>query len=143
MAQKITPKPKADVEAVPLKTLASDQAGALTPHDSVETAGERMRELETATLPVVDNRKLVGMVQEENPDCQIGGRGHDPKQWKVRQIMSRDVVFCYEDEDCTKARELMDAKGLRYLPVVDREMRIIGIFSREEIIEKESENLTK
>jgi CBS domain-containing protein len=50
--------------------------------------------------------------------------------------MTREAVFCYEDEDCTAARLKMDERGLAYLPVVDRELRIVGIFSRHEIEEK-------
>jgi CBS-domain-containing membrane protein len=47
--------------------------------------------------------------------------------------MSRELVFCFVDEDCDQARRVMEEHHLSYLPVVDREMRIVGIFSREEI----------
>jgi CBS-domain-containing membrane protein len=46
------------------------------------------------------------------------------------------VAYCYEDEDCARARQLMDELDLNYLPVVDRDMRIVGIFSREEVEQK-------
>lgn len=121
---------------VPLITLATEKDGALHPQDSVETAGDRMREHDTGVWPVAEDRKLVGMIDEKNPDWKIGGRGHDPKTSKVGEIMNRDAIFCYEDEDCASAQKLMDARGLGYLPVVDRQMRIVGIFSREEIDEK-------
>jgi CBS domain-containing protein len=123
-------------DAVALKELAAEKAGALHPQDSVETAGDRMREHAASTWPVAENRRLVGMIDQENPDWQIGGHGHDPKTWQVGQIMSHDVVFCYEDEDCASARQLMEERSLTCLPVVDRQMRIVGIFSREEIQEK-------
>lgn len=119
----------------PLKTLAAEKVSALDAGDTVETAGDRLREKQTAEWPVAQGRKLVGTVQQENPDWKIGGRGHDPKSWKVAQIMSREVAFCYEDQDCETALRTMDERGLRFLPVVDREMRIVGIFSREEIEE--------
>ncbi len=119
-----------------LKTVAAEKAGALHPQDTVETAGKRMREHDAEAWPVAEDRKLVGAIDEKNPDWQIGGRGHDPKTWRVGQIMSRKVVFCYEDDDCETARKRMDEHGLSYLPVVDREMRILGVFSREEIATK-------
>jgi CBS domain-containing protein len=99
----------------------------------VATAGSRMREHATDTWPVAEDRKLVGMIDEENPDWKTGGKGHDPASAKVGQIMTRDLIFCYEDEPCASADRLMEERGLRYLPVVDREFRIVGIFSREEI----------
>lgn len=128
--------PKSSTESVPLKNLAAEKTGALRPEDSVETAGDRMREHETGAWPVAQDCKLVGMIDAENPDWQLGGKGHDPKTWKVGQIMNREIVFCYEDEDCAAARKLMDERGLAFIPVVDRQMRIVGIFSREEIAEK-------
>lgn len=92
-----------------------------------------MREHDASTWPVTDDHKLVGMVDQQNPDWKAGGRGHDPKAAVVGDIMNRETIFCYEDEDCATAQKLMDDRGLRYLPVVDRQMRIVGIFSREEI----------
>ena len=131
-----TPDPKITPESVPLKNIAVEKAGALRPEDSAETAGDRMREHETGMWPVAEDRKLVGMIDTKNPDWQLGGKGHDPKTWKVSQIMSREIVFCYEDEDCAAALKLMDERGLSFLPVVDREMRVVGVFSRDEIAEK-------
>lgn len=125
-------------ESVPLKALAAEKAGALHPQDSVETAGDRMREHDASTWPVAQDRKLVGMVDEKNPDWKVGGHGHDPKTEKVGAIMNRQAIFCYEDEDCESARKLMEEHELRYLPVVDRQMRIVGMFSREEIEKKVS-----
>ena len=125
-----------------LKELAVEKAGALHPEDSVESAGHRMREHGTSAWPVAEDRKLVGMVDNQNPDWQISGRVHDPKASEVRDIMNRNVLFCYEDEDCGHARELMDKHGLSYLPVVDRSMRIVGIFSRDEIQKKAQQPAT-
>jgi CBS domain-containing protein len=135
MPAKTAPKKKAApaAETVPLKALATEKSGALNPEDTVETAGERMREHQTDTWPVAEDRKLVGMIDRENPDWKLGGHGHDPKTWKVGEIMTRDTVFCYEDEDCTVAQLKMDERDLHYLPVVDRQMRIVGIFRRDEI----------
>ncbi|MDB6003501.1 MAG: hypothetical protein JWR15_488 [Prosthecobacter sp.] len=118
---------------IPLKALAEESLGALHPNDSVQTAGIRMRDHEAGKWPVAKDHKLIGMIDQENPDWEIGGHGHDPKAWKVGQIMTHDTVFCYEDEDCAKAEQLMEESGLSYLPVVDRQMHIVGIFSRAEI----------
>ena len=122
--------------SVPLKELAAEKSGALKPGDTVQAAGDRMREHDAEVWPVAEDRKLVGMIDEKNPDWKLGGHGHDPKSSTVGQIMKRNVIFSYEDEDCTVARRKMEEHGLQFLPVVDRQMRIVGVFSREEIEEK-------
>ena len=119
-----------------LKSLASEKDGALHPKDTVETAGKRMREHDAGSWPVAEGRKLVGMIDEKNPDWKLGGHGHDPKDSRVGEIMNREIIFCHEDEDCAAARQKMDEHGMNFLPVVDRAMKIVGIFTRAEIEEK-------
>jgi predicted transcriptional regulator len=119
-----------------LKSLTNEKAGALSPRDSVETAAKRMREMHTKTWPVAEDRTLVGVVEDTQPDVTMGSHGHDPKSWRVSEIMHRDAIFCYEDESCIQAWKLMEEHDLNYIPVVDREMRIVGIFDREEIAKK-------
>jgi len=133
-------EPNTQPPSVPLKTLAAEKAGALQSDDTVQTAGERMREHDAGVWPVADDSKLVGMIDEKNPDWKLGGHGHDPKDSTVREIMKRDVVFCYEDEDCAAARRKMDEHHLQFLPVVDRQMRMVGIFTRDEITEEKAES---
>jgi CBS domain-containing protein len=116
------------VRVAPLHSVEDQKSGALRPHDNVETAGKRMRKHAAGKWPVVEKSKLVGMVEEENPDWQAGGHGHDPKQETVGAIMKRTAVFCYEDEDCAHAEALMREHGLSHLPVLDRQMRVVGIF---------------
>ena len=130
------PSPDPGKKSASLKSLAAEKAGALDPKDTVQTAGDRMREHDAEAWPVATDRKLVGMIDEKNPDWKLGGRGHDPKESRVSEIMKRDVVFCYEDEDCAEARRKMDEHGMNFLPVVDREMKIVGIFTREEVAER-------
>jgi CBS domain-containing protein len=119
-----------------LKSLVAKKAGALSPRDSVDTAAQRMRETGSKKWPVAEGRTLVGMVEDTQPDVTMTSHGHDPKSWRVSEIMNRGAIFCYEDEDCARAWQLMDEHDLNYLPVVDREMRIVGIFDREEIASK-------
>jgi CBS domain-containing protein len=117
----------------PAKSRATQRAGVLHPDDNVVAAGDRMRKNDAGAWPVVEETKLVGMVPEKNPDWEIGGHGHDPAEEKVGDIMTRNAIFCYEDDGCAYAEELMREHGLSHLPVVDREMHVVGIFSKKEI----------
>ena len=123
----------------PLQRLAGEKSGALAPTDTVATAAERMRELDAKKLPVAEDRKLVGVVEDNNPDCKLGGRGHDPQTWQVGEIMKRDAIFCFEDEGCKAAHRKMEEHDLKYLPVVDRQMKIVSIVEREEVVKRAAE----
>ena len=43
--------------------------------------------------------------------------------------MTRDIVFCFEDDDIIDAADLMRQKKVRRLPVLNRQKRLIGIVS--------------
>ncbi len=128
--------PDATPESPTLKSLTAEEDGALHPKDTVQTAGDRMREHDTGAWPVADERTLVGMIDGKNPDWAMGGHGHDPKDSPVSEIMKHELIFCFEDESCADARRKMDEHGMNFLPVVDREMKIVGIFTRDEVNEK-------
>ena len=119
-----------------LEKLVAEKTGALSPEDSVETAAERMRSAEANAWPVAEGRKLVGVIDCPDPDRKVGGRGHDPRTTRVGDTMTREILFCYEDQDAAEAQRIMTEQGLNHLPVVDREMRIVGIISRAEAVER-------
>ena len=118
-----------------LESVIVEKTQALNPGDSVETAGDRMRLLEANAWPVVEGRKLVGSIDHPDPDRQASGHGHDPHTATVGDTMTRDALFCYEDQDVSEAKRLMIERNLNHLPVVDREMRMVGILCRADVVQ--------
>jgi CBS domain-containing protein len=116
-----------------LENVIVEKSGALSPGDSIETAGDRMRSMEANAWPVVEGRKLVGTIDHSDPDRQAGGHGHDPHTTTVGEEMTHTPLFCYEDQDASEAQRLMMERNLNHLPVVDREMRVVGILSRADV----------
>ena len=49
-------------------------------------------------------------------------------------LMKRDVVFLYEDDSVEKAIELMAKHGLKDIPVVNREKKVVGFVDLPVII---------
>jgi CBS domain-containing protein len=120
----------------PPKKLADvlvEKRGVLDVHESVQKAGDKLRSLEADSLPVSDDRRLVGIITERHPDRRAAGHGHDPRVESVGACMSRELIFCYEDQDRFEAARLMNEKGISYLPIVDRDLRIVGIVTRQDL----------
>lgn len=110
-----------------------EKTGALSPSDSIQTAGDRMRSAEANAWPVAEGRKLVGVIDQADPDRQAGGHGHDPSSVSVGDTMRHEAIFCYEDQNAAEADRIMRERNVNHLPVVDREMKIVGIISREDV----------
>ena len=92
-------------------------------------AAEKMKLLDIGAIPVRENDRLVGMITDRDIAVRAVAEGRDPRQVPVRDAMSRDIVFCYEDQSVESAAKLMEEKQIRRLPVFDRSGRAIGMVS--------------
>jgi len=119
-----------------VEDVLTEKPPSIHPQDSVQTAGDRMREMKTEDWPVAEEKKLLGMMDQADPDRAVARFGHDPKETLVGQTMSRDVAYCYEDQSCAEALAVMDARHVQFLPVLSRDERIAGIVSRSELLGK-------
>jgi len=126
-------QPKEETQPKKLAEVLVEKSGALDVHQSVQDAGDKLRSLEADSLPVAEDRRLVGRIAERHPDRSAAGHGHDPATERVGACMSRELIFCYEDQDRCEAEKLMNEKGVMYLPIVDHDMRIVGIVTREDL----------
>jgi len=120
-----------------LADVLAEKSGALDVRETVQDAGDKMRALEADSLPVLEDRRLVGRITEPHPDRSAAGHGHDPLLERVGACMSRELIFCYEDQDRSEAERLMIEKGVQYLPIVDHDMRIVGIVTRQDLSGKD------
>jgi CBS-domain-containing membrane protein len=48
---------------------------------------------------------------------------------KVRDVMSHEVLYCFEDQDLDEIAKNMSKLKVRRLPVLSREKRLVGIVS--------------
>ena len=54
--------------------------------------------------------------------------------------MTRQIAFCFEDQDIEEAERVMEKNQIRRLPVLDHHNRIVGIVSLGDLAIKDDEN---
>jgi CBS domain-containing protein len=99
------------------------------PNATLKEAAERMKALDVGSLPVCDSDQLVGVLTDRDITVRSVAEGHDPRTDRVRDAMTPEVYYCFEDDDVTKAAELMREKQVRRLPVLNKSKRLVGIVS--------------
>ncbi|HKX50567.1 MAG TPA: CBS domain-containing protein, partial [Candidatus Binatia bacterium] len=48
-------------------------------------------------------------------------------------IMTRDLYYCFEDQDVEEAATIMEAGQIRRLPILDQDRQLVGIISLGDI----------
>ena len=114
---------------------------SMAPSDSVQSAAQAMDELNVGAVPVCDGYKLVGMVTDRDIAVRCVAAGLAGDQTQLEQVLSANVRFCREDQSVEEAVEMMQAAGVRRLPVVDSDQKLVGIVSLGDIAVKGSEEL--
>ncbi|NJO23008.1 MAG: CBS domain-containing protein [Sphingomonadales bacterium] len=99
-----------------------------SPNQTIRQAALLMGKLDCGALPVADKDSLVGMITDRDIAIRAIAAGKGPKT-SVREIMSPEVLYCFEDQDLEEvSRNISDIK-VRRLPVLNRDKRLVGILS--------------
>ncbi len=100
-----------------------------SPEDTVQQAARVMSEQDTGVLPVGENDRLVGMVTDRDLAVRAVAQGKDPSKTKLREVMSGEPRYVFEDEPVEKAAASMAEQQVQRMPVLNREKRLVGIVS--------------
>ena len=103
-----------------------------SPNQSIRDAARLMAHIDAGALPVGENDQLVGMITDRDIAVRAIGAGKGPDT-PIREVMSKDVKYCFEDDDLDEVAQNMADIKVRRLPVLNRNKRLVGILSLGDI----------
>lgn len=95
---------------------------------TIQQAARMMEEIDSGFLPVADSDHLIGMVTDRDIAIRGVGDGKSPET-HVSDVMTRDVKYCFDDDDIGDVARNMSDIQVRRLPVINREKRLVGVVS--------------
>jgi len=104
-------------------------AECVRPSNSLQEAAQKMKNQDVGPLPVCDNDRLMGLITDRDIVVRAVAEGCDPRTTTVQNVMTPDVLCCYEDQDVQEAAQLMCEQQVRRLVVLNRDKRLVGIVS--------------
>jgi len=107
-----------------------------------EAAGH-MKKFQVGVLPVRDRDKIVGMITDRDIAVRATADGLDPLVGRVRDIMTPQVVSCYQDQLVVEASFLMQEHRVRRLVVLNRDEELVGIVSLGDLAVSTDEQLAE
>jgi CBS domain-containing protein len=104
-----------------------------TPEETLATVALRMQKPNVGTVVVVEDRRPVGIVTDRDLALALGARGVSP-QAQIQKVMTPHVLAIPEDMGIYTATKFMREREVRRLPIVDREDRLVGIVSLDDLL---------
>lgn len=112
------------------------------PTTPVTRLAQLMREHDIGAIPIGENDRLIGMVTDRDIVCRGLAVGKDLKKLTARDVMTKGIVFCREDEEIDDATRTMELKQVRRLPVINGDKRMVGMLSLGDLSNSCDQELT-
>ena len=119
----------------------------IAPQDmTVLEAAKLMRQYHVGNVVVVEKRENrsvpVGILTDRDIVVELLAKEIDVSLFSIGEVMTFDLTTAWEGEDIIDTVKKMKLKGIRRIPVVNKEGFLIGILALEDLIELIAEQLS-
>ena len=101
-----------------VKEVMSGYVQWISPEIRISEVARIMRDNRIGCVPVGENDRLIGMITDRDITCRAVADGNDLPAVTARDVMSKGMFFCFEDEGIDKAVRLMRDKEVHHLTVL-------------------------
>ena len=101
--------------------------------DSIREVARIMAREDTGVVPVVDGKKIIGMITDRDIVVRLVAEGKDPANAHVNEAMTKNVRAVKETDTVNDALNVMSSAQVRRVPVVNDRNEIVGIVSMKDV----------
>lgn len=106
----------------------------VAPDASVSDVARLMVSGDVGDVIVVEDQKPIGVLTDRDIVVRVIGAGLDAKEVRVREVMSSPPVTVSRNAEVGVAVGLMGFHGIRRLPIVDEDRRLVSILTLDDLI---------
>ncbi|WP_018701375.1 CBS domain-containing protein [Amorphus coralli] len=111
-----------------ISEIMNQSCSVASTNETIETVARRMVDEDLGFLPVSQQDKLVGSITDRDIVSRVVAEGRG-LSCTVADIMTQDVKYCFEEDDVEQVMANMANNGVRRMPVVNSEKRLVGVVS--------------
>ena len=115
-----------------IREVMTPDVRVIRPDQTIREAATAMADADIGSLPVGENDRLIGMITDRDIAIRAVAEGRAPTT-SVREVMTERLQYCFDDENVQEIARNMAELGVRRLPVVNREKRLVGIVALSNI----------
>lgn len=111
-----------------------DRPVTARPEETIGDVAERMQIADVGAVVIVDGEnKVKGIVTDRDLALALGASRATPRT-PVQDVMAKDVVTMWEGQGVFNATQYLYGHRVRRLPVVDREDRLVGMITLDDLV---------
>jgi CBS domain-containing protein len=107
--------------------------------DTIREVARIMAREDTGVVPVVDGKKVIGMITDRDIVVRLVAEGRDPANAHVNEAMTKNVRAVKENDSVNDALNMMSSAQVRRVPVVNDSNEIVGIVSMKDLADTGSQ----
>jgi CBS domain-containing protein len=115
------------------REIMTRQVEVISRDADVRSAAIKMRDLNIGVIPVCEGPVFVGILTDRDIAVRLAAEGHDATRTFVGEIMTRDLTYCFEDQNIEDAVAVMEFHRINRLPILDRNYQLVGIVSMSDM----------
>lgn len=101
----------------------------LPPTATAKQAAEQMKKHDYGFIPIGENDRLIGAITDRDLALRVIAAGKDPSKTLLRDVMSKDIHYCFESDSLEKVAKQMEQLQIRRMVVLNKDKRMTGIIS--------------
>jgi CBS domain-containing protein len=110
-----------------ISEVMTHDVAVVAPEDSLQHAAQMMKDWNIGALPVCDGKRLVGMITDRDITVRSAADGKPPTDVRVSEVMTDQVLWCFEDQTVGEVLQQMGDQQIRRIPVINRDMQLTGV----------------
>jgi len=117
---------------MPLKDIMVKNVVTASPEETLESVVKKLYSRNVGCIIIVEDGKPIGIVTDR--DIAIRGFGKPPET-PIKEIMTPKVITIFEDDGIFELTKKFRNHGVRRIPVIDKNGKLQGIISVDDIFE--------
>ena len=117
-----------------LEKIMSKDVTVLPATATVLDAAKFMKDMNVGSVIVTVEDVPRGLLTDRDIVVNVLAMGKDPGTVKIGKIMVSPIITISEDKDILDVTKLMSSHGIRRLPVINSDGKLVGIISLDDIL---------
>ncbi len=126
-----------------VREIMTTNVECVPPDTGIQELASKMKALDVGFLPICENDRLAGTVTDRDMVVRGLAGGQNFSGLKARDVMTKDVFWCFDGDDIKDVAKRMREKEVRRMLILNQDKRLVGVVSIGDIAKVEEKETGK